>query len=44
MGARFVVPSSFLEQRQRIGGGEDSGLHNVQFFHGIQTFLNIFSC
>ena len=27
------------DQCQRIGGGQNSSLHNVQFFHKIQTFL-----
>ena len=31
------------DQCQRIGGGQNSSLHNVQFFHIIQTFLRNFS-
>lgn len=31
------------DQCQRIGGGQNSSLHNVQFFHVIQTFLRNFS-
>ena len=30
-------------QCQRIRGGQNSSLHNVQFFHKIQTFLRNFS-
>ena len=31
------------DQCQRIGGCQNSSLHNVQFFHVIQTFLRNFS-
>ena len=39
-GAIFIQRT---DQSQRIGGRIDSGLHNVQFFHVIQTFLRNFS-